>query len=107
MTSAARDPQGKRALFDPSQGDAAEGLIRPTVPSGQSGKKSLFEAAERRPLTVVMHCSECGGKSRVGVVEFAKRHFPFWLWIPGKRHSRLLRCANCETLTWQSVSFLS
>lgn len=101
------DPRGKRALFDPSPGDAAERVIRPTVPAGQAGKESLFEAAERRPLTVVMHCSECGAKTRVGLVEFALRHIPFWLWIPGKTYSRLLRCAACERLTWQAVHFLA
>ena len=107
MTSMAGDPQGKRALFDPSAGDNAARVIRPTVRSGQAGKQSLFEAAERQPLTVVMHCSQCGAKSRVSVVEYARRHFPFWLWIPGKPFSRLLRCTACERLTWQAVSFLS
>lgn len=101
------DPQGKRALFDPSPGDDAARAIRPTVSAGQAGKESLFEAAERRPFTVVMHCSDCGAKSRVDLVEFAKRHFPFWLWIPGRTYSRLLRCAACERLTWQAVNFLA
>lgn len=103
----AADPQGKRALFDPSAGDRAEKVMRPTVPAGQAGKQSLFEAAERRPLTVVMNCSECGAKTRVGLAEYATRHFPFWLWIPGKAYSRLLRCAACDRLTWQAVNFFA
>lgn len=101
------DPQGKRALFDPSAGDAGERTIRPTVATGQAGKQSLFEAAERKPFTVVMHCSECGTKSRVSYVEYAARHFPLWLWIPGRSYSRLLRCTYCERLTWQAVNFLA
>lgn len=101
------DPDGRRALFDPSPGTDAERAIRPTVPVGQAGKSSLFSAGERRPGTVVMHCQQCGGSTRVGVAEFALRHFPFWLWIPGKPYSRLLRCPACERLTWQDVRFFS
>lgn len=101
------DPQGKRALFDPSPSDAAARDIRPTVSAGQAGKRSLFEAAERRPFTVLMNCSECGAKARVDFIEYARRHFPFWLWIPGRQYSRLLRCAACERLTWQAVSFFA
>lgn len=101
------DPQGKRALFDPSPGDDAERAIRPTVTAGNVGRKSLFEAAERKPFTVVMNCSECGARARVDLIEYAKLHFPFWLWIPGRTYSRLLRCTACERLTWQAVNFLA
>lgn len=101
------DPQGRRALFDPSPGDEAERVMRPTVPAGQAGKQSLFEAAERKPFTVAMSCAECGARTRVDLIEYARRHFPFWLWIPGRTYSRLLRCAACERLTWQAVSFLA
>lgn len=101
------DPQGKRALFDPSPGETAARVIRPTVPAGQAGKASLFEAAERKPFTVLVHCSECGTKSRVSLVEYATRHFPFWMWIPGRTYSRLLRCPYCDRLTWQAVNFLA
>ena len=104
MTS---DPQGKRALFDPSPGDPAERAIRPTVPAGNAGKQSLFEAGERKPFTVVIHCSDCSATTRVDLVEYAKRHFPFWMWIPGRTYSRLLRCSACEQLTWQAVKFFA
>ena len=106
MTEAgAGDPQGKRALFEPARGTTAERVIKPTVAAGEAGKRSLFSAAERRPGTVVMHCAACGALSRVSWVEFGWRHVPFWLWIPGRSHSRLLRCPACERLAWQDVRF--
>jgi len=101
------DPRGKRALFDPMPGDAAERSIRPTDQAGSGGKQSLFSVGDRRPGTVVTRCESCGASSRVGLVEFGVRHLPFWLWIPGKRYSRLLRCPACERHTWQDVRFFS
>lgn len=101
------DPDGKRALFDPSPGSEAARAVKPTKPVGNAGKGALFSAAERQPGTVVMHCSDCGARSRVGLVEYAWRHLPFWLWIPGKKYSRLLRCAACDQLAWQDVSFFA
>jgi hypothetical protein len=101
------DPAGKRALFDPMHGGPGERAIRPTNPGGRSGKRSLFTVGDRRPGTVVTRCEDCGASARINLLDYAVRHLPFWLWIPGKRYSRLLRCPACERLTWQHVSFLS
>jgi hypothetical protein len=86
------DPTGKRALFDPSPGGPGDGTIRPT---------------DRQPGTVVTRCSTCGASTRISLAQFALRHFPVWVWVPGKTYSRLLRCAACERMTWQAVSFFA
>jgi len=39
--------------------------------------------------------------------EFLRRHLPFWLWVPGRRFSRLLVCPACERRTWLAVSWRS
>lgn len=107
MTARMGDPSGKRALFDPMPGAEAERAIRPTDQAGNGGKQSLFSVGDRRPGTVVTRCDSCGASSRITLLDFGVRHLPFWLWIPGKRSSRLLRCPACERLTWQAVRFLA
>lgn len=101
------DPEGKRALFDPFPGDATERAIRPTIQTGRTGRRAVFSAAERQAGTVVLHCESCRGHTRIGLLDFAWRHLPFWLWIPGKRYSRLLRCPSCERTTWQHADFFA
>lgn len=102
-----RDPLGTRALFEPAPGDDADKLIRPTEQAGRSGRRALFTAGERRAGTVVLHCSHCEARTRVGYVEFLLRHLPFWVWIPGRRHSRFMRCPACEQRSWIGVNWLA
>jgi hypothetical protein len=101
---------GKRALFsvaDPPR-DGAPGATRTIRPTAMS-KESLFSASEdaRRFGTVVVGCSACGARSRLGWAEFAWRHLPFWLWLPWMRYSRFMSCPACDRRTWLSVSWLA
>lgn len=107
MSRPVRDPQGKRALFDPAPGDASERLVRPTAQVGARGRGSLFSAGERRPGTLVLECRSCGARSRVGYVDFLRLHLPFWLWVPGAPFSRLMRCPACDEITWLRARWLS
>jgi len=77
-----------------------------TTPTGK-GKESLYSAApgSRSWSSVVVDCSSCGARSRLGVVEFAWRHLPFWLWVPWLRYSQLMTCPACERRTWLGVSW--
>ncbi|MCZ7527748.1 MAG: hypothetical protein M5U14_16040 [Acidimicrobiia bacterium] len=104
-----RDPQGKRALFSdaPIPPAAGSGVPIPPGPGRSPGKEALYSTAVRRPGTVVLECSSCHGRTRVDVLELALRHLPVWLWIPGRRYSRLLRCPACERRTWVRVSWLA
>lgn len=87
------DPQGKRALFTGARES-------PQPEAGSDGKAALYSAATRRPATLVVECSSCHGRSRVNYVDFALRQLPFTLWMPWRRHSRLMTCPACGRRTW-------
>lgn len=98
----AADPLGKRALFSGDPAPAANG-----APAGTMRKESLFSASEgeRRPGTVVVECSACGARTRLGWGEFAWRHLPLWLWVPWLRYSRFMSCPACDRRTWLAVNW--
>lgn len=100
------DPLGRRALFSPPAREDA----RPALRTGtRGGKESLYSAstASRTYGTVVVECSSCGARSRLGLFEFASRHLPFWLWVPWLRYSNMMACPACERRTWVGVSWLA
>ena len=96
------DPLGKRALFSVAEPP------RP-VTARAGGKEALFSASEdaRRPGTVVVECSACGARTRLGGAEFAWRHLPLWLWAPWLRYSRFIACPACDRRTWLRVSWFA
>lgn len=100
------DPLGRRALFSPPAEAAA-----PPRPHGKEmeGKEALYSTASSSPslTTVLVECSGCGGRSRIGLVEFFVRHLPFWLWVPWARYSNLMTCPACDRRTWLGVSFFA
>lgn len=102
------DPRGKRALFSESatSAPAAEDAARRAFGPDASGKAALFSTAIRRPGTLVVECSSCHGRSRVGYLDFARRHLPLWLWAPWRHHSRLMTCPACGRRTWLAASWL-
>lgn len=101
MTDQSRDSSGKRALFSVSTDGAPDGDTR-----GREGKDALFSGATRRPGTLVVECSSCGGRSRVSYVDFAMRQLPMTLWFPWRRHSRLMTCPACGRRTWLAAHWL-
>ena len=99
------DPLGKRALFSAAEPPrAANG-----APTGTMTKEALFSASEdaRRVGTVVVECSTCGARTRLGWAEFAWRHLPLWLWVPWLRHSRFMSCPACDKRTWLAVNWFA
>lgn len=104
--SPARDPQGKRALFTVT--DTEGSVARAPVPGtgGGEGKTALYSTATRRFGTLVLECSSCDGRSRVSYLDFTARQFPFTVWTPWRRHSRLMRCPACEKRTWMAARWL-
>jgi hypothetical protein len=101
--SAARDPLGKQALF--WAGNDGRDPRPDELDEASAGRRALFSAPTRRPGTLAVDCSSCGMRSRVTYAEFIRRHFPFWLWLPGRRFSRLLGCPSCGRRTWLAVSW--
>jgi hypothetical protein len=99
------DPLGKRALF---WAPAERRDPDPLAPrANEPGRRALFSAPEPEPAVgdVLLDCSACHSRSRVSYVELARLHLPFWLWIPGRRYSRLLHCPACDRRTWVRVTF--
>lgn len=94
------DPEGRRALFSGSD-------LPGTPDDSAAGRAALFSTSGRRLGTLVVECSHCGAHSRIDYADFVRRHLPFWAWIPGREHSRLLRCPACERRTWLRVRWLS
>jgi hypothetical protein len=98
------DPMGKRALYSVPDAPSAAG-----PPTATISKESLFSASEeaRRFGTVVVECSTCGARSRLGWGEFTRRHLPFWLWFPWLRYSQFMSCPACDRRTWLGVSWFA
>ena len=104
------DPLGKRALFSGAEPPpAANGAPAAGSGGGTMRKDALFTASEdaRRVGTVVVECSRCGARTRLGWAEFAWRHLPVWLWIPFLRHSRFMSCPACDKRTWLAVNWFA
>ncbi len=107
-----RDPSGKRALFStPEAQDPTK--VQPGITSvpvrdegDPRGKAALYSTSTRRAGTVVLDCSLCKRRTRVGYPEFARRHLPAWLWLPWREHSRLMVCPACENRTWVAARWL-
>jgi len=102
--SEGRRAAGRHALYSrpvADTDDAGDGTRRRSA-----GKEALYSTAQRQVGTVVVECSSCGGRTRVPYVEFARRHLPYFLWVPGRRHSRLMSCPACEERTWVGARWL-
>jgi hypothetical protein len=95
------DPLGRRALF------WAPGVRSDERGPETSGRRALFSPPAPSRGTLVLGCSSCGVRTRVTYAEFARRHLPFWLWIPGRKYSRLLACPACGRRTWLEADFRS
>jgi hypothetical protein len=77
------DPLGKRALFSVVAEESKE-------PSG--------------PLDVDVHCSACDARARTDLLNLALRHFPLWVWMPGRKPGHLMRCSSCHEIAWHDVA---
>ncbi len=97
-----RDPLGKRALFE-GPAVAADPLA-----AGEplDGRVALFSAGPHRPGTVLFHCSVCGVRTRMSVIEAAFRVLMISLWAPGRRYSRWVQCPECQRRTWSRIEWL-
>lgn len=102
MSPRAIDPQGKRALFE-SPVDAAPDALRR---GGAEGKEALYTTGPQQAGTVVVECSGCQVRSRVTLVEVGLRLLQGSVWIPFRRHSRLMRCPACDERRWCRIHWL-
>lgn len=128
MSPEGPDPLGKRALFW-APAERVEDPVRPGEDEPEDvGKYALFsrfsDVEEEEPRIsapphgvgrptipvglvppVQVHCSSCGTAREVGVVEYMALHLPFFLWRPGRGHTRFMTCPACRRRTWVSASW--
>jgi hypothetical protein len=97
------DPLGKRALFWAPGERIEEGPFDPRAPV--PGKRALFSRPEPEGGPLTIECSSCRTSTDVSYVDFIRRHVPLWLWVPGRRYSRLLACPACGRRTWVRVTW--
>lgn len=99
MTERDFDPLGRAALFLPPQGKTTG------RPRGE-GRDALFSAPQRRKGSVLVDCSSCQVRTAVALTSLGVRLLPS-VWIPGRSHSRLMRCPACKRHTWCRVNWRS
>ncbi|HEV2369275.1 MAG TPA: hypothetical protein VGR90_05335 [Acidimicrobiales bacterium] len=97
------DPSGKQALFDPGVMAAPDRLA--TGPRNE-GKAALFSSPPRTPGTVVVECSRCQLRSRVGLVDLLTRFVTGSVWLPFLgRYQHWMRCPGCGRREWCRVGW--
>lgn len=97
------DPQGKRALFETPVEAAPDSLSSRSA----DGKAALFSTGPAEPGTVVVECSGCQVRSRVSLMEVGLRLLQGSVWLPFRRHGRLMRCPACGDRRWCRVHWLA
>lgn len=98
------DPTGKRALFDaPVQ--AAPDTIRSG--SRREGRDALFSTGPAEVGTVLVECSACKTRTRVGLGDIAVRLASFSIYLPLLRsqHPHRIKCPSCHDLTWCRIGW--
>jgi len=94
--------EGKRALFS-----GAAGRVAGSSPDNdQAGRHAVFSAPARVPGAVIVECERCEGRTPVPLGEMPRKLLVS-LWMPLRRHSRLMRCPACGQLSWCRVDWLA
>ncbi len=98
------DPTGKRALFEAPVA-AADDAIRSGT--DRSGRDALFSTGPAEPGTVLVECSACHARSRLGLGAVAVRIAAFSLYLPllHPRHPHRIACPACEQVAWCRIGW--
>jgi hypothetical protein len=102
MTPERDRSDGRRAIFSAPGGAARPAGARPTRSRGE-GRQALFSAPEEPPGVLAVECSGCGARTPVGLLELG-RHLVPSLWLPFRRHPRLMRCPACGRAAWCRIA---
>lgn len=98
------DPQGRRALFE-TPVSAAHDTVRSGAPT--EGRQALFSSGPRRAGTVMVTCSQCQARSRIGLSDLGLRWLSGSVWVPGRRNGHWMRCPSCNQRTWCGIGWQS
>lgn len=98
------DPTGKRALFETPVTAADEVLRRGEAPRGRD---ALFSTGRPQAGTVLVECSRCSTRTRVGLADIAVRLASFSVYLPLLRpkHPHRIRCPHCDKASWCRVGW--
>lgn len=98
------DPTGKRALFE-TPVVAARDTLRPG--SDRAGRDALFSTGRRVPGTVVVECSGCETRTRIGFADVALRLAAFSWYVPllKRSHPHRIRCPDCRRFRWCRIGW--
>lgn len=96
------DPEGRAALFGRPP-EVADDLLRPG--NRRAGRAALYSTGPRQTGTVVIECSDCGGRARSGMIDLGLRLLSVSVWLPTRRHSHWMRCPSCHQHTWCRVGW--
>ncbi|HET6795159.1 MAG TPA: hypothetical protein VFH45_11980, partial [Acidimicrobiales bacterium] len=89
MSGGIQDPAGKRALFSNGVVAAPDRLAA----GRNEGKAALYSSRPRTRGTVVVECSACQRRSRVGLADVLLRLVSLSLWLPVLgRYQHWIRC---------------
>ncbi|MGO9341051.1 MAG: hypothetical protein ACLP6E_00830 [Acidimicrobiales bacterium] len=97
-------PLGKHALYSQAQVDRSDAKASERVPGAPPLARVGIRGSDALGV-VVLDCSRCGARSKVGMGKFITLHFPVWLWRPGRGYARLMTCPACRTRSWLSASW--
>lgn len=70
------------------------------------GRRAVFSAPPRRKGTVVVECDRCQSRRPVPLVTMGPRLVPS-VWMPGRSHSRWMRCPTCGAFAWCRIHWRS
>ncbi len=98
------DPTGKRALFETPVAAAPDTL---RAGHNKRGRDALFSTGPPTPGTVLVECSSCRVRTRVGIGNMAVRLASFSVYLPLLRptHPHRIKCPSCHATTWCRVGW--
>ncbi len=98
------DPTGKRALFE-SPVMAAPDTLRPG--DDRVGRAALFSTGAHVPGTVVVECSRCDSRTRIGMGDLLVRLASLSVYLPllRRNHPHRMRCPGCHHTAWCRIGW--
>lgn len=104
MSRSHLDPSGKRALFEAPVTAAKDTLRSGTA---REGRDALFSTGPPQVGTVLVECSSCTTRSRIGLGDIAVRLAAFSVYLPllHPRHPHRIKCPSCHEVSWCRIGW--
>lgn len=98
------DPSGTRALFDAPVQAAPESI---RSGAAREGRAALFSTGPAEVGTVLVDCSGCHARTRIGLGDVAVRLASFSLFLPLLRgdHPHRIKCPSCHRMSWCRIGW--